>query len=230
MRSAFVHADLRLGEGARDVLARVSSTQRRILRRVAASIESPDGQVDPVRRALGGLALVAGGALWIWAALALAAKPYGDTAELRLLRPTEPLSATYRNSDDLAPVLALAVIFTLAGLALLHARAAWASGRPGQAAVVLLALGALVIAPWPLLLLGFLSWIVGMLALAIAALRHGVLPRSVAYMLIVSAVLLFLFNTEDDRALFQVAPATVWIWLGLRALLRRPALGDSGAP
>lgn len=189
---------------------------------MAASIESADGEVDPVRRALGGLSLVAGGALWIWAALAQAAKPYGDTAELRLLRPTEPLSATYRIGDDLAPLFALAVIFTLAGLAMLHARAAWASGRPGQAAVVLLALGALLIAPWPALVLGFLGWIFGMLALAVAALRHGVLPRSAAYMLIVAAVLLFLSNTEDDRALFLIAPATVWIWLGLRALMRRP--------
>ena len=181
-------------------------------------------------RALGGLALIAGGALWIWAAIALAAKPYGDTAGVRLLRPTEPLSATYRSGDDLASIFALAVIFTLAGLALLYARAAWASGRSSQAAVVLLAMGVLVIAPFlealasvplPLFLFGLVSWIFGMLALAIAALRHDVLPRSAAYMLIVALALLFFSNTEDDRALLLASQAPVWIWLGLRALIRR---------
>lgn len=178
-------------------------------------------------RALGGLALIAGGALWIWAAIALAAKPYGDTAVLRILRPTEPLSATYRSGDDLVAIFALAVIFTLAGLGMLHARAAWASGRPGQAAVVLLAMGALVIAPFsdalasvplPLFLLGLVSWIFGMLALAIAALRQDVLPRSAAYMLIVALALVFFSNTEDDRALLLASQAPVWIWLGLRRL------------
>lgn len=188
-----------------------------------------------MRRVLGGLALIAGGALWIWAAIALAAKPYGDTAAVRLLRPTEPLSATYRSGDDLASIFALAVIFTLAGLWVLHARAAWASGRPGRSAVVLLAMGALVIAPFsealasvplPLFLLGLASWIFGMLALAIAALRQDVLPRSAAYMLIVALALLFFSNTEDDRALLLMGQAPVWIWLGLRALMR----GSPAAP
>lgn len=187
-----------------------------------------------MRRALGGLALIAGGSLWIWAAIALAAKPYGDSAILRLLRPTEPLSATYRSGEDLASasVLALAVIFTLAGIGVLYAHAAWASGRWGQAAVVLLAMGlAIALYPaarpligeeFPLFVLGFVGWTFGMLALAIAALRHGVLPRSAAYMLIVAAaVLLVLFNTQDDRALFLIVQAALWIWLGLRALIRR---------
>lgn len=202
---------------------------------MVASIESRDGEVTPVRRALGGLALVAGGVLWISAALALAAKPYGDTAILRVLRPTEPLSATYRIADDLASasIWALAAVLTLAGFAILHARAAWASGRWGQAAVVLLAMGlAIAVYPaarpligeeLPLFLLGFLGWALGMLALAIAALRHKVLPRSAAYMLIVAAaVLIVLFNAQDDRALFLIAQAAVWIWLGLRAVIRRP--------
>lgn len=199
-------------------------------------MESHDGEVDPLRRALGGLALIAGGVLWIWAALALAAKPYGDSAIVRLLRPTEPLSATYRVGDDLvtAFVLALAVIVTLAGLGVLYGRAAWTSGRSGRAAVALLAMGlAIALYPaarpligdeFPLFVLGFVGWTFGMIALAIAALRHQVLPRSAAYMLIVAAaVQLVLSNFQDDRVLFLSGQAAVWIWLGLRALMPRPA-------
>jgi len=49
-----------------------------------------------------------------------------------------------------------------------------------------------------------------MVALATAALRHGVLPRSAAYMLIVAAaVLLFLTNFEDDRVLSVGGQAAV---------------------
>ena len=171
-------------------------------------------------RVVGGLALIAGGAFWFWAALVFAGKPYGDTATLRLIRPAEPLSSTYRSGDDAAPFMALAIVLTLVGLALLYARPAWAAGGWGKAAVVLLTAGLLVVAPWPLLLVGFLGWVFGMLALAIAALRSGLLPRSAALMLIAAAALLFLFNTEDDRALFLIAPGAAWIWFGATAVAK----------
>ena len=56
--------------------------------------------------------------------------------------------------------------------------------------MVLLALGVLLLAPWPLLVIGYLSFILGMIALGITALRTGVLPRSEAGMLIAAAILL----------------------------------------
>lgn len=168
-------------------------------------------------RSLGSLALVLGGVAWMAFALALAGKRYGDTATLRLLRPAEPLSSTYRGGADAAPYLAAAVVLTLLGLALLYGRATWLAGSWGKASVVLLALGAFLPAPGPLLLVGWLGFFLGMLALATTALRTGVLPRSAAGMLIGAAILLIFFNTEDDRALLAIAPGVAWFILGARS-------------
>jgi hypothetical protein len=170
-------------------------------------------------RLLGALALVIGGLAWVAYALALSAERYGDAATLRLLRPAEPLSFTYRGADA-APYLAAAVVLTLVGFALLYGRAVWLAGSWGKASVVMLGLGALVLfAPTLPLLVGWLFYFLGMLALAITSLRTGVLPRSAAWMLIGAAVLLFFFNTEDDRALLAIAPGLVWATLGVRTLM-----------
>ncbi len=171
-------------------------------------------------RLLGSLALILGGVAWVGFALVLAGERYGDTATLRLLRPAEPLSFTYRGGADAAPYLAAAVVLTLVGFALLYGRAAWLAGSWGKASVVMLALGASVLfAPSLPLLVGWLFYFLGMLALAITSLRTGVLPRSAAGMLIGAAILLFFFNTEDDRALLAIAPGLAWATLGARSLM-----------
>ncbi|MEX2047271.1 MAG: hypothetical protein WEE03_08900 [Chloroflexota bacterium] len=170
-------------------------------------------------RLLGSLALVVGGVAWVAFALVLAGERYGDTATVRLLRPAEPLSSTYRGGAEAAPYLAAAVVLTLVGFALLYGRAAWLAGSWGKASVVMLALGAFLLAPFPLFLVGGLGFFLGMLALATTALRTGVLPRSAAGMLIGAAILLFFFNTEDDRALLAIAPGLAWSTLGARSLM-----------
>lgn len=172
-------------------------------------------------RLLGSLALVVGGVAWVAYALALSAERYGDTATLRLLRPAEPLSSTYRGGADAAPYLAAAVVLTVVGFALLYGRAAWLAGSWGKASVIMLALGALLLVPQESLplLFGWLFYLLGMLALAIASLRSGVLPRSAAWMLIATVILLFFFNTEDDRALLAIAPGLAWAALGARSLM-----------
>ena len=170
-------------------------------------------------RLIGSLALVIGGVAWVAYALALSGERYGDAAAVRLLRPAEPLSSTFRDGSDAAPYLAAAVVLTLVGLALLYGRAAWLAGSWGKASVVLLALGAFLLAPFPLFLVGGLGFFLGMLALATSALRTGLLPRSTAGMLIGAAILLFFFNTEDDRALLAIAPGLAWSTLGARSLM-----------
>ena len=170
-------------------------------------------------RLLGSLSLVVGGVAWVAFALVYAGQRYGDTATLRLLRPAEPLSSTYRGGADAAPYLAAAVVLTLVGLALLYGQVAWAAGPWGKASVILLALSTLMLAPWPFLFVGFLCFVVGMLMLAITSLRTGLLPRSAAAMLIAAAILLFFFNTEDDRAMMAIAPGTAFFALGARSLL-----------
>ena len=173
-------------------------------------------------RVLGGVALIAGGSAWIVAALIAAADRYGDTAVLRVLRPNEPLSSTFRPfQENVLLILGVGALAIVLGLALLYARPLWAAGGGGKAAVVLLALGLLFVAPWPVLLVGFFSWILGMVALGISAKRCGLLPSSAAISLIAAAVLFFFFNTEDDRVLLLIAPAAVFVWLGLRALMER---------
>lgn len=170
-------------------------------------------------RVLGSLALIVGGLAWIASGVLLAGKTYGDTGGFRLLRPAEPLSSTHRSADDLGLYLAAAVVLTLIGLVLLHGRAIWNAGGWGKVSVVLLALAVLLAAPWPLLVIGFLGFVFGMIALGITALRTGVLPRSVAGMLIAAAILLVFVNFEDDRVLLLVAPGAAWIWLGARSLV-----------
>ena len=170
-------------------------------------------------RLLGSLALVLGGVAWVAFALVYAGKSYGDTATLRLLRPAEPLSSTYRGGADAAPYLAAAVVLTLLGLALLYGRPAWLAGSSGKASVVLLALGVFLLAPWPLPIVGGLGFILGMLALALTSLRTGLLPRSAAGMLIAAAILLFFFNTEDDRALLAIAPGVAFFAFGARSFM-----------
>jgi hypothetical protein len=174
-------------------------------------------------RLLGSLALVVGGVAWGAFALVLAGERYGDTAGVRLLRPAEALSSTYRGGADAAPYLAAAVVLTLVGFALLYGRAAWLAGSWGKASVVMLALGAFLAVPLLVpsvpLLPGWLFYFLGMLALAITSLRTGVLPRSAAWMLIGAAILLFFFNTEDDRALLAIAPGLAWSTLGARSLM-----------
>lgn len=172
-------------------------------------------------RLLGSLALVIGGVAWVAFALVGAGERYGDTAGVRLLRPAESLSSTYRGGVEAAPYLAAAVVLTLVGFALLYGRAAWLAGSWGKASVVMLALGASTLfAPSFPLLVGWLFYILGMLALAISSLRTGsMLPRSAAWMLIGAAILLFFFNTEDDRALLAIAPGLAWSTIGARSLI-----------
>lgn len=179
------------------------------------------------QRLVGALIVCFGGLAWIWSALGYAAKPYGDTASVRVLRPAERLSTTYRSGDDVWPILFAGIVAILAGLALLYLRRAWREGAWARAATVLLALGALVVAPWPLLLVGFFGLVLGLLASGIAGLRTGLFPRAESIAFLVAAVLLLLFNTEDDRALLFIPAGLLWIWLGLRALLieRAPAVG-----
>jgi hypothetical protein len=172
-------------------------------------------------RVFGALVLVIGGVAWVGYALVLSAERYGDMATVRLLRPAEPLSSTYRGGADAAPYLAAAVVLTLVGFALLHGRAALLAGSWGKASVVMLALGAFLLAPQESLplLAGWLFYFLGMLALAITSLRTGMLPRSAAWMLIGVVILVFFFNTEDDRALLAIAPGLAWATLGARSLM-----------
>jgi hypothetical protein len=170
-------------------------------------------------RLLGSLALVIGGVAWVAYALALSGERYGDAAALRLLRPAESLSSVYRGGTDAAPYLAAAVVLTLVGFALVYGRATWLAGSWGKATVVMLALGALMLVQSLPLLVGWLFYFLGMLALAITSLRTGVLPRSAAWMLIGAAILLFFFNTEDDRALMAIAPGLAWAAIGARSLM-----------
>jgi hypothetical protein len=171
-------------------------------------------------RLFGSLALVVGGVSWVAFALVLAGERYGDTAGVRLLRPAESLSITYRGTDA-APYLAAAVVLTLVGFALLYGRVAWLAGAWGKASVVMLALGVFLLLPqesFPLLV-GWLFYFAGMFALAITSLRTGVLPRSAAWMLIGAVILVFFFNTEDDRALLAIAPGVAWAALGVQSLM-----------
>lgn len=96
-----------------------------------------------------------------------------------------------------------------------------ADGRATTAAVAMLA-GALVTAtPWPFLAIGFFGFaLASMLFGALVALRDH---QPVGFLIALGAIALLGLNTEDDRALWTIPIAAVWILVGLLDLRPTPA-------
>lgn len=187
-------------------------------------------------RSIGALLLAIGGLLSIAVGSEIAARPYGDTALVRILRSDAP--STYRSLDDLDGLSGLAVACIIAGALLLLGRQAWRAGRAGRIGVGLFAVAsasllvASVIGPFPLRPIGLLCLAAGHLGLGLAALRSRLLPRAAALPFTAAGPLLLLFNSEDDRALMLVVVGLIWSWVALegsRALFGASVVGAAAA-
>lgn len=176
-----------------------------------ASTPSGDS-TPPLSARLGGVFAVLGGALWAVAGVAFHSAP---------LNP----GLGYKESGS-AIVVALAAALMTGLAALMVSR-----GSPGRHVVLSISaiaalLGALAMAlPWPVVVFGFWTTIVGTVMFGLLA-----TPRlgTTGILLGGAAVLALGFNTEDGRALFLVPLGTAWILLGIVLAIRGvPAKVDS---
>src|SRR5215207_340005 len=142
-----------------------------------------------------GLSALVGGAL------------IGIAAILLVQRPAGVPGGPHRESDDLGLAMLIGMLLLLPGI--VGIRSLLPAGRPRQVgtaavAVAVVGLGISVLAvlgmavgmpvPWPLPIMGALGVWIGSLLTGFAALRTGALPRVVAALLVICALLLFLFN------------------------------------
>ena len=143
---------------------------------------------------------------------------------------------SYRDTDDLGPyLLAAAVLIAVAALAI-H-RSGMIRGNSGRASVGLIGLGVAAVlgvltysvvtgkfdSVWWVLFLGFLIILAGSLVTGAALAAARSIPAPTAYTLIATAVLMFMFNTEDARAWLGVPFGLAWSWVGLTMLRRSRA-------
>jgi hypothetical protein len=164
---------------------------------------------------LSGLLGIVGGLFWIAAAFAM----YGSTYYPHL---------GYKDTSSAVFVAVAAGVVT--GLSAMTIQRSIPGARSviRMSAIAIVAGGLGMAAPWPIVLLGFFSAIIGtmLFGLAGAALRLG--PS--ATLLSLGGFAALLFNTEDDRALFLIPLGVAWIVLGIAVALRgfpRPLAGDS---
>lgn len=164
-----------------------------------------------------GLAAIGGGLL---------CAVYGSLLALR--RPGVP--GNYRDSGDLMPWIMAGLVLIVVGLVGLYFRQARRARGLGRTALVLaivgmpfMAVGGLAmtrdgtvagISGFTLFLPGYLAIIVSLLLFGIASLRTPALPLWAGVLLILTPVLLFLFNTEDARAWLMVPFGAAWVVLG----------------
>ena len=182
-----------------------------------------------------------GGALWVIGTLIHASKPRGCVAEECASRPMRESGAL----DGILMLLSL-VLFAagVVGLVVL-ARRSGRFGKTGSAGVVVGAVGAalLVISgliqalffggDFPLMpyfvVPGLLALVVGFLLVGITILRSGVLPRWVAVLVIVGALLMLGANEQTARVLLMIPFGVAWVavgyvlWSGVGASTGQPA-------
>lgn len=143
---------------------------------------------------------------------------------------------SYRDTDDLGPYLLVAAVL-VAIAAVAFYRSGLIRGNSGRAGVGLIGLGVAAVlgvlaysvatgrfdGVWWVLFLGLLIILAGSLVTGAALAAVRTIPAPAAYTLIATAVLMFLFNTEDGRAWLGVPFGLAWSWVGLTVLLRSRA-------
>jgi hypothetical protein len=168
----------------------------------------------------GGLAAVAGGALWM-AVFALFAS-----------RPSGPGSAPpYRSFEGLYVPCLVSTVLIVAGLVALHVHLRGTYGGLGTAGFVLALVGAALLvlvvggAPFLLSRAGALGLLLGSALMGAAALRASARLRLGGAALVVGSLAFFLLDTEGWRVWFALPYGGAWVLVGY--LLRS---GGAGAP
>ncbi len=174
-----------------------------------------------------GLVAMVGGALWVVGTVIHASKPRGCIAEECAFRPMRE-SGALDGSLMLLSVLLLAMgALGLMTLVRRHGR----FGRAGKAGVLIGLVGAALLVIviliqviffggedfplWPYFVIpGLVALVVGFVLVGIAVLRAGVLPRWVAVLIIVGALLMLLANEQTARVLLMIPFGLAWVAVG----------------
>jgi hypothetical protein len=160
-----------------------------------------------VRR--GGLAAVAGGALWVAVFAVFASRPSG-----------QGLAPTYRSFEGLYVPLLFCAALIVAGLVALHAHLRGTYGGLGKAGFVLAMVGAavlvLVVVGVPFLLsrVGAVGLLLGSALMGAAALRSRARLRWGGAALVAGSLAFFLFDTEGARVWFALPYGGAWVVVG----------------
>jgi len=161
---------------------------------VVAPTEAPEA-IEPIFRPAGlVLAAVVSGTLFVASAAAFLGTPVNSTLGYK---------------DSMLPAALLVLAMIVSGVCALGI--ATAIGRTRRLAGAILGFALVTMLPWPILIVGFLGYCVA--AVGFGAWLVLVAERRVGAALVVAAVLLTSFNTEDERALFLLPIGAIWIAL-----------------
>ncbi|HEY8987895.1 MAG TPA: hypothetical protein VIM39_02665 [Candidatus Limnocylindrales bacterium] len=170
---------------------------------------TPDEREEPLMGSLtaSGLAVV-GGAMWIAAGLVINAAPMNP-------------SDGYKDATAGLIVLVAGAILT-ALAAIRFATSSSAGSRVIQVtAVAMLVLAVVIIAPWPLMIVGFFGYAVATVVFGL--LLASTLNQSLGGALALAALILPATNMQDARALMTIPLGLAWIAVGALVLRRVPA-------
>lgn len=170
----------------------------------------PREEPESIMRPTAAFALfVIGGALWAAGGIVQAMAPYGVEG--------------YKESTGVMIVIAGSLVTALGAIG--RAWAPDASRLYRRCAAVMLVFALLIMAPWPILALGFFGYV-------FATVGFGLLlaeSRQFAGLLLALAALVAVsFNTENAMAFAAVPLGLAWIGVGVTPALRRTAPAPSG--
>lgn len=155
-----------------------------------------------------GLAAMIGGSLWIYVVMTMASRPAGVPGGM------------HRRTDDLTTELLIALVLIAAGLAGAHVRQFQQSRWWGIPGVIAVAAGVILfwLTPlldmWILVGAGYMLLIGGSVLSGILMLSGRALPRWATPLLVIGALVLLGFNTEDGRAYLALPFGAAAIVLG----------------
>ena len=170
------------------------------------SAPEPDGRMPLGRRLATAGAAMAGGALLVAGGLVMY---------------DEPVNASLGYKESASGVLLVVLGLVLIGLAAVGL-APGAGARPASKAATAMLVGGLMVAlPWPILIVGFYTFLIANVAFAVRIWQAG--HRVAGALIAVTALVMTSFNTQDERALLTIPFAIAWVIVGVGGLRLAPA-------
>ncbi len=157
----------------------------------------------------GGMAAVAGGAMWLVVFTLFASRPSGPGS-----------APPHRSFEGLSAPLLISAVLIVAGLVALHAHLRGAYGGLGTAGFVLASVGVALLvlvvggAPFMLSRVGALGLLLGSALMGVATLRASAQLRWGGAALVVGSLALLLLDTESARVWFALPYGAAWTVLG----------------
>ena len=171
----------------------------------------PSEEDESIMRPVGAAALfVIGGVLWIAGGVVQATAPYGVEG--------------YKESNGVMIVIA-GVLLTAVG-AVGRAWSAHASPAFRRCAKAMLGFALVMLAPWPILIIGFYGYVVAVVGFGLLLAGSG---RLAGLLLAIGALVATSFNTENTMAFAAVPLGLAWITVGAVGAVRRRSMNPAPA-